>query len=599
MCARESVVLCLFVLLTSLQVDAAVLSRSQAVQGMLQRGEISEATAATYQVLAYQRPELLPGELRTLPATQVGCATEHFLRAHQLRMRGGLVWGGPDETGRPVSAGYFDSTTYAVRSHFTAASLQSRAAAILQYTEESLAIQIGNMGFRPPLGDFGEGGSVAFDIYVGNAEGAGGFTAPEAEWPDTPRTDCTTWVMISEEIPDGGDLMSTVAHEINHVLQAAHDCAEWISFWENTATYIMDLTYESVNDYVYFLPHFQMYPHYPLDYWESGNGYQYGAMLLPLTFDEALGHGDGVAVRQIWQASEQVDWENNEPDYFDAIDEVARAYGGTGLDGVQLLLTEWRYVTGNRDDGSHFSEGGDWSAICDDYCEAPDDQVYSLADLPVAATVTNPPYDHGSSYIRVDLNPSITGTLAVGFVGGPTRWGLQVICGGVGPAQVIPLPLSGTNANASIPVSNSWWCVLAVSNLGPASYDPDEDSFTSTSYSFNLDFNLGPIVTDGGGGDGGDRDGGGGDGAPLEDGGGHDGGGSDDGAPLEDGGVVEDGHRGDGDEPGFGDVRRGGIGWTPGYQMYQPNDGCACTSSRGPNGWALMGLFLAFFRRRR
>ncbi len=490
------------VLVVSLPLAAGARDRELVIAELEAAGQLNAEEALVYRLWSVRDPSRLPAELTALPAARTPCATELFARAFAARRDGRLSpWAAEQvkqASDRPASAGYVDSGTYALRVHYTDASQSNRARDVLGYAETSWRKQVTEVGFRAPLGDDGGsafGGSRALDIYIGDAQGAAGFTAPEYDWPSTARADCTTWVMISDELSYSGEWMSTVAHEFNHVLQGAHDCTEWTAFWENSATYMQDVTYDSLDDYIWFLPDFQLNPHLPFEYHSYGSSaYQYGGMIVAMILDEAYGDGDGKTLRRVWETSEQNSYNSYEPDYLDAIDALVREQGGDGLDEFQRTLTVWRYLTGSRDDGSHLEEAGTWDTYCDDSCEPPDDRVHPFSTLPVNGTVREPLYVHGSSYIRVPMEQRRTGMLRVDFGGDPTtRWAATVLCRGDGPVSETSLAVNaGGSASGQVQVMNSDSCTLAVTHLYLTTYDPDEDfdRATNRTYTYNYAFSF-------------------------------------------------------------------------------------------------------------
>ena len=480
------------------------MDRLRAIDQRVADGSLPEDLAAAYRVAAFTRPDLLPPEIAAQPNPPVSCATPAFVQAFQLSSRG-LMGRAAAElyqagNSRPTSVGYYDSTKYPVRVHYTTTALATRAETVLGFVELSWQKQTETMGFRPPLGDFGgidEGGSPALDVYIGTTDpGASGYTAPEYEWTDTPWTDCTTFIVISQYVT-GGELQTTMAHELNHAMQAASDCSEWSAFWENTSTYVMDLTYDDVDDYVSVLPDFQRVPSMPFEHFVYMSGYQYGGMIVAATADEALGAGDGTALAKIWRGCEQTSAGQNTTSYFDAIAAQVGAANG-GIDEFQSLLAEWRYLAGSRNDNHHLRDAGLWSSLCSPHnsCEPPDDTTFSLVSLPVGGSAAGKPHPHGSSYIRVNLEGDVSGVFYVTFSGDTdTRWGASVICWGNGPAAVTPLAIDANGrAAANVTVTSQRNCTLAVSNLGPATYNPsdtnDYDTAEATSHTFAYGFDF-------------------------------------------------------------------------------------------------------------
>jgi len=473
---------------------------------LLERGEIDDSEAIVMRALAYQKPEALPAALQSLAPNPVSCATPVLLNAYQARLRNTLSFKASqlDQTraGRPSSAGYIESTQFPVRVHYVTASLADMAQEVLDAVDYSWQKETVNMGFLPPMGDFGgsgEGGSADYDFYVGDAEGAAGYTMPESSWPDTAWSDCTSYIVIDRTLPTSNDIKTTVAHELNHAMQMAYDCGEWDSLYENTSSYIMEVVYDSVNDYIYYLPEFQQNPGYPFERFSWGDLFQYGGFIVAAVIDEGLGNGDGNKIREVWENCKQNSDYNNEPDFLDVVDDQMGLAGG-GLDGFQQMLAEWKYLTGTRSDGAHLSEAGTWDDVYGNDTQPPDAATHALSTLPVNKSVTAGPHVHGAAYVRVAIPSGTNGTLYLSFDGAATtRWALNLICwGGSGQAQVTPIEMTDTTqANVGIPVSGKPNCTLAIANLGPTNYDVDRDyqgiASKTYSYSYGLDFVIGAL----------------------------------------------------------------------------------------------------------
>jgi hypothetical protein len=193
-----------------------------------------------------------------------------------------------------------------------------------------------------------------------------------------------------------------VAHELNHALQAATDFEEFAWAWEATAVYIEDEVYDDVNDYYWYIPYFQGYPQQNLVYFgtsEPYNIYPYGAAIFMHFLREGLPGADARLLASLWEASSQPDT-TNEPDFLDAVDAAATFRGWQGLEEVYARFTLWRYFTGSRDDGAHFSEGGAWASAGD--VEVPLVSQTTLSEEGLEKTLTGIT-ELGAQYLYLDV----------------------------------------------------------------------------------------------------------------------------------------------------------------------------------------------------
>lgn len=116
---------------------------------------------------------------------------------------------------------------------------EARARDVLTLLEDDWAIEAGAMGFRAPIAVPGCGDDDdAVDVFLwpGLDEGyVEGIAAIEA----TPHDDWSTIMVLDPDGPYGGDaLPTTLAHELNHMMQAADDWDETIAVLEATATFV-------------------------------------------------------------------------------------------------------------------------------------------------------------------------------------------------------------------------------------------------------------------------------------------------------------------------------------------------------------------------
>jgi len=284
---------------------------------------------------------------------------------------------------------------------------------------------------------------------------------------------------------------STVAHEINHSMQASMDCAEVTTFWENTAVYIEGQTLPDWLGQTYWLiPSFQSRPWRALDYFQQGSGYQYGGVLWIYYLVDAVAPDDGpVFVREIWEACMQDGWYSNEPDYYDATVEVTGNRGfETSMEELYVDFAEARYFVSSNDDGQHISGGYNfWNA------EPALAAQHTAAELPVVDGEVFGEYrpaPFGTNFIRVELTPGYSRRIEVAFDGQDnTRWAARVLLLGEGVSTLsTPLPLTEPTWDASLVVQPDGHdqLLLVIANLGDQDYDPDEKAWPLANYVYSI-----------------------------------------------------------------------------------------------------------------
>lgn len=236
--------------------------------------------------------------------------------------------------------------------------------AIAVAAENSWTEEITNLGFREPPSDGGDpdggGGSSHYDIYVQQLSGVYGYCQGSYTVPSTPRTDCTSYVVIENDYvgfgyPDPQDPMKvTVAHEFCHACQNAHDYSEDVWYKECTSVWVEDVIYDSINDYLQYLPFIFSNMYQALD-WEDGTGLRiYGSCIWNFYLAERYGVQ---IVPEIWYALE------GSAGVFNMIDGVLVGSYASTIEEAITGFYNWNFFTGARDDGQHYDEGSSWPQI--------------------------------------------------------------------------------------------------------------------------------------------------------------------------------------------------------------------------------------------
>lgn len=324
---------------------------SRFVEEAHQSGRITVAQKLDILETAVKRPESLPAQWRELskahPITAEN-ATAILVDVLQERARAGLK----SMYRYPAELPYFlDSQTHPVRVYYDDETLRNLAQTVLTAAEHSWQTQILEWGWKAPPIETPEG---RYRLYVTTSGmGGGGYTAPLGPWPDTAWDDCVSYIVIDRE-NDTHSVSAVVAHELNHAMQAAMDCLEPSSFWENTASYMMLAVYPGSIWYVrYFLQSFQVAPHWSVADGNQNSAYWYGGFIWPYFLSSAYAPewNDGSYMREIWErAMQSSNFSTNEPHCLDAIDAQLRESNESSLDAAFHDFSRARFFIDDRMD---------------------------------------------------------------------------------------------------------------------------------------------------------------------------------------------------------------------------------------------------------
>jgi hypothetical protein len=474
----------------------------------LHAGRMTEAEAWRARGLALLEPDRLPPDLAAFPTASMRCMTPTLL---ELRRHQHLL--APSSRAllaeRAVASSPFpqydklslDSSKYPIRIHYQSTALATTAAQVLALAEHSWEVEVLEVGFAAPVPDGSSGGDSSLDYYLVPSElvGGGAYTQPSGidVDPADGLQSCSAYIALNQDLNsepgDPDEVMSVyVAHEFNHVLQSAMDFEEFAWAWEVTATFMEDVVYDDVNDYYGYIPSFQRFPEQNLIYFpddSSGSNpyllYPYGATIFLHFLNEGLSSGDGRIAVDLWKRSEQ-GGTTNEPDFLDAVEEVANAHGWGGMLDIFARFSTWRYFVGKNDDGHHFQEGGDWFDA-----DPPVLASFDLSDLPRQGA-TAATSDLGVDYLVVNtgngqgkqlrITASSTGSTRLGLIASRIRSG-----SGSEDVVLVTEPEKG-EVSGVIELEDSERVMIGLLNDGHSSYDAESaPSSTSISYSIELE----------------------------------------------------------------------------------------------------------------
>lgn len=287
-------------------------------------------------------------------------------------------------------------------------------------------LNLGKMGFNLPPADNGRGGDNRYDIYVMNL-GAGyyGFTMPEGV---AGQYQLSSFIEIENDFSGTfyqNDPITavkvTAAHEYFHAIQFGYDALEfdydnvsdpntYKPWWfEASAVWAEEIVYDSLDDYINYLPYFFGYPWMNLGTFSYDLGdprafHPYGSSVWPIFLTEKYAPD---IVRQIWERCAAVPGYNT----LIAMNNVLAQHSVT-LSKSFLEFSVWNYHTDiYANPALCYSEGASFPAVAlTGYISQPDSTSYSIGGF------SNPPEHLGANYIVVQTGQN-SGGLSITFDG--------------------------------------------------------------------------------------------------------------------------------------------------------------------------------------
>ncbi len=272
-----------------------------------------------------------------------------------------------------------------------------------------------SLGYRDPVSDDTLGGDDKLDVYFMSMQSYG-YTVPEGDGP-APWRDAYCYLVLHNNFlgfppntdPEGnpaGAAKVTVAHEFHHCVQFAYDYAEALWFMELDATYMEDIVFDQVNDNYNYLPTFMTSPETSLmdDDMHAYSTFIYG-LYLARSVDTAL-------MVSTWEGARY-------DEVFQALNDTLEYKYGILQDSAFLKFAMWNFVTGERDDGLHYEEGGQYPLVtlAKQYSHYPVQESWSPTN----------PYGYASNYIQF-FPAGYTGDLRLTFNGADSAiWAAGII----------------------------------------------------------------------------------------------------------------------------------------------------------------------------
>jgi len=462
----------------------------QLIENDLHSGSLSVEDARILKVQAVTRPELLPTEYRSAASTLSRCGTEVLMDAWQnpteLSLRSQMHLAAA--LARPATSLFHDSPEGYFRIHYNitgghavpTADLNSNSIPdyvenLALYADSSHKTEVINYGYLAPPTDGSMGGSAAYDIYC-QAIQFYGYAAPESPGPE-PWNDWSSYVVVHNNFfgfppntdPDGavaGAAKATVAHEYFHSCQFAYDSGENSWWMEMTATWAEDEVFDLVNDNYNYLTGWFNDPQTSLL-----NNTPYGGFVWPRYISEVFGDA---TIEAIWDECITLQALN-------ALDNVL-AGNGSSRDESFANFAAWNWITGSRDDGTHYEEG-------QSYPQVPTMRTHTT--YPVSTqTSSSQPFGMAANYVHFITTGVPPGRLlSFQFDGDDAaQWAANIVAeNGAGVYEVIPLELDGNYAGSAALPNASLYTHVALVPAMTATFGSGNYEYTAC---------LGPLAPD-------------------------------------------------------------------------------------------------------
>ncbi|MCH7878771.1 MAG: hypothetical protein IH914_05610 [candidate division Zixibacteria bacterium] len=300
---------------------------------------------------------------------QVRCATGIMIEASALSPGADLPSIHEQLLARPSNSQIYDSPAGLIRLHYDVAGTHAVPGAdqdssgtpdfierMALIADSSWTTIVTHLGYLAPPVDDGRGGDDRYDIYFQNIN-AFGFTQSETAGPAA-WNDFSSYIVCHNTFqgfppnddPEGdaiGTAKASLAHEIFHAVQFGYDKADEFWFMESSAGWMEEIVFDETNDNYNVLPDFFARPEVAL----TSNSLQtlrvYGTFIWALFLSERF---DTTLLRQVWEGARF-------KDASEALADTLQLRFGVTRDEAYSEFVTWLHLSGQRDDGTRFSEG--------------------------------------------------------------------------------------------------------------------------------------------------------------------------------------------------------------------------------------------------
>ena len=231
------------------------------------------------------------------------------------------------------------------------------AATVLDSTWE---LEVEQLGYNPPPSDNGLGGGEEYDVYFVELGG----TVYGWAYPGSSNAVTHSHLEIDNNFTDLGyrqtrgldALRVTIAHEFHHAIQFGYYAGADGCWWqESTATWMEEVAYPHIDDYLQYLPHFLDEPYRALNSGACDSHHIYGTAIFSHFLDQ---HYSRDINRLIWE--ELAERQSANLDHFDRV--IRRVEpGGLGVAIGEFAV--WNYFTGRRHRRGFYAEGDKYPLV--------------------------------------------------------------------------------------------------------------------------------------------------------------------------------------------------------------------------------------------
>ncbi len=457
-------------------------------------GTLDAHTSAAYQLLERRNPDLVPAQYRDTPHP-LFCATPLAVSANELmnsapQAAGKLLL---EALQRPrlafsvVSPGGHFRVHYDVEGREAVEPTDDDGNGIPDYVDVTAAIadsmwalEVDLLEYRAPPSDAGAGGGDEIDIYIldlGRSQNYG------ITYPTTSGATGPSFFEIDNDFADPiygstfacpgnpgtrelDALRVTIAHEFFHVIQFGYYQGSDGRWWqEASATWMEDVAYPELDDYLQYVCTFLLVPRRSLDSGvpSAGDLHAYGASVFGHFLDQRY---ERDVVRWIW--------EENGRRLSNALENFHRAIlreDPDGLDGAYADLGVWSYFTGERIRPGFFAEGEKY----------PENFILPLPVIARTTVADSGRVDHlATAYVRFDPR-LLPGGVTIETELARGRWRRQLLLIGddgvevrdVGDVGSIIVPGWDAYEDVVLVVSNVDYIGIGLEYKVSAFYDPE------------------------------------------------------------------------------------------------------------------------------
>ena len=253
-------------------------------------------------------------------------------------------------------------------------------------------LEVEQLGYNPPPADNGLGGGDEYDVYIIDLGRGGGCGISQplygCAFPEKSGAATYSHLEIDNNFTDpsyvqthGLDaLRVTIAHEFHHAIQFGYYASSDGCWWqESTSTWMEEVAYPHIDDYLQYLNHFLGEPYRALNSGACNRNriygsaifshfldQHYGPALKPLIQEELKQHSPDLVALRAQSHLNRLIWEElgqRKSAHLDHFDRVLRQAEPGGLDVVMGEFAVWNYFIGTRHRHSYYAEGDKYPSV--------------------------------------------------------------------------------------------------------------------------------------------------------------------------------------------------------------------------------------------